>query len=69
MTSVPTPQQTGPAELPVQSMASRHSHAVSPTAQGFDFWTQEDSPVAGSQHCWPAMQVTFVPPSGALNGQ
>jgi hypothetical protein len=70
----PVPQQIGPAEpAAVQSVASSHCQSMDPvTGHGVPAGSQVDGVLADvgvSQQCWPAAQVTFFPPSAALNGQ
>jgi hypothetical protein len=67
----PVPQQTGPAELVAQSMASRHCQSTEPvTGHAVPIATQVDSaedPSGVSQQCWPAVHVMLE--DAPLNGQ
>ena len=68
---VPEPQQSAPPALPTQSSGPSQPQSVAWGAQAVAFGVHVDVPPAnlGSQQCWPAAQVRFLPPSVALNGQ
>jgi hypothetical protein len=71
---LPVPQQIGPADpVAVQSTASSHCQSMEPvTGHALPAASQvegELEPSGVSQQCWPAAQVTFLPPSTALKGQ